>query len=262
MPDFTDLIMKIRNSGLSERKKAELERRLIREGPWMDIDRAIDEARGFRFDGISIPLTRLIDKIPKRLFISRIFLLKLSLWAACFLCFTIVYPNLTKTIDSLENSPPIGQPKPKESAKEYGVSYTPPSPEPTPTMPTYKPPSRPVDSRLTAPAKIQNSAIRPKPNTKDSGKWYVGGTLHQADVSDWWRASESNRLATCGDFISALILEGKLNIKFSDVDDLLPYAYQLMTCINATTRNFPKIQKARVKEIAGLCVVGSGWWKK
>lgn len=44
MPDFTDLVMQIRNSGLPEREKAELEKRLIREGPSMDVDRAIEAA--------------------------------------------------------------------------------------------------------------------------------------------------------------------------------------------------------------------------
>jgi len=44
LPDFTDLVMQIRNSGLPEREKAELEKRLIREGPSMDVDRAIEAA--------------------------------------------------------------------------------------------------------------------------------------------------------------------------------------------------------------------------
>lgn len=44
MPDFTDLIMKIRNSGLPGDVCSELEKRLIREGPGMDVDLAIREA--------------------------------------------------------------------------------------------------------------------------------------------------------------------------------------------------------------------------
>ena len=44
VPDISDLIMKIRNSGLPGDVCSELEKRLIREGPQMDVDRAIEEA--------------------------------------------------------------------------------------------------------------------------------------------------------------------------------------------------------------------------
>ncbi len=44
MPNISDLIMKIRNSGLPGDVCSELEKRLIREGPGMDVDLAIREA--------------------------------------------------------------------------------------------------------------------------------------------------------------------------------------------------------------------------
>lgn len=44
MADLTERIMQIRNSQLPEIRKKELERRLIREGPILDIDRVLREA--------------------------------------------------------------------------------------------------------------------------------------------------------------------------------------------------------------------------
>ena len=44
MADLTERIMQIRNSELPEIRKKELERRLIREGPILDIDRVLREA--------------------------------------------------------------------------------------------------------------------------------------------------------------------------------------------------------------------------
>ena len=33
-------------------------------------------------------------------------------------------------------------------------------------------------------------------------KWYEGGSLHKAKISDWKIATEKNKLATCGDFMA------------------------------------------------------------
>ena len=32
--------------------------------------------------------------------------------------------------------------------------------------------------------------------------WYEGGTLHQATVAEWKKATSQNKLATCSDFIA------------------------------------------------------------
>ena len=39
---------------------------------------------------------------------------------------------------------------------------------------------------------------------KKPGKWFEGGTLHQATAGQWTFASPSNRLATCADFVVSL----------------------------------------------------------
>lgn len=40
-------------------------------------------------------------------------------------------------------------------------------------------------------------------NTKTQ-KWYIGGTLHQADTLTWQASNDRNKLATCADFIAGL----------------------------------------------------------
>jgi len=40
---------------------------------------------------------------------------------------------------------------------------------------------------------------------EDNKKWYTGGTLHKATVSDWRKASSENKLATASDWLSATL---------------------------------------------------------
>ena len=37
-----------------------------------------------------------------------------------------------------------------------------------------------------------------------SAEWYDGGNLHQATMAEWSKATEANKLATCGDWVSGL----------------------------------------------------------
>jgi hypothetical protein len=38
-----------------------------------------------------------------------------------------------------------------------------------------------------------------------AGEWYQGGTLHGSTLSEWYKASYKNRLATCSDWIVGLV---------------------------------------------------------
>lgn len=53
-----------------------------------------------------------------------------------------------------------------------------------------------------------------------SGKWYVGGTLHDATPDEWNAASQSNKLATCADFLAAArpTLKPSIGDKLKDLD--------------------------------------------
>lgn len=37
-----------------------------------------------------------------------------------------------------------------------------------------------------------------------SKEWYEGGTLHNATMAEWSKASAENKLATCGDWVSGI----------------------------------------------------------
>ncbi len=41
-------------------------------------------------------------------------------------------------------------------------------------------------------------------------EWFQGGTLHDATVSEWQKASAENKLATASDWLSATLWKGKL----------------------------------------------------
>ena len=130
---------------------------------------------------------------------------------------------------------PFSKPAPKPSVIYYNE---PSSQEQLPRIPTYSP----------------SEAFSPAPK-----KWYEGGTLHRATIGEWWKASEPNRLATCGDFLAGLLIDGKLNLPVSDPDSFLPYAYGLVKCINSATKNIPEIKGQKVSSIAASCVVLLGW---
>ena len=59
----------------------------------------------------------------------------------------------------------------------------------------------------------------------DQQEWYQGGTLHKANASEWRKGSDEDRLATAADWAATLIEE-----KLTSIDDLKPYAENLLTC--------------------------------
>lgn len=46
-------------------------------------------------------------------------------------------------------------------------------------------------------------------NTAHAGKWYEGGTLHDATMAEWTQATPENKLATMGDMVSAIYNRGQ-----------------------------------------------------
>ena len=81
---------------------------------------------------------------------------------------------------------------------------------------------------------IQHSPLSSSSSASSRDKWYVGGTLHKATMAEWNRASYRDRLATCGDFIAAIMnKDGK---KMSSMDQLLSEAVALESCITEAGR--------------------------
>lgn len=91
-----------------------------------------------------------------------------------------------------------------------------------------------------------------------AGSWYEGGTLHRATVSQWNKASYSNKLATAADMaLSSSKVKAKVRASGS-VDTLKPFAVELVACVNeaAAGQGYGHMS---VAELAASCMVLMGW---
>ena len=77
-------------------------------------------------------------------------------------------------------------------------------------------------------------------------KWYEGGTLHKANISDWKTATEKNKLATCGDFMATVD-------NTVSMTELKRRATELKKCIDEATRGLESTNNESVSSIAALC---------
>lgn len=99
------------------------------------------------------------------------------------------------------------------------------------------------------PASNGTDSTRTPSSSTSANKWYVGGTLHRAQMREWSRASYSNRLATCADFVTGqLQREGKT---ITSVDELRPLAEKLELNISAANEG-GAADNQDVSEIAAL----------
>lgn len=101
-------------------------------------------------------------------------------------------------------------------------------------------------ARESATTNIQRSA---------NAKWYEGASLHKANVVEWRKAPEWNRLATSGDY-AAKVLEGR----FSSMEELKKKASELSTCISESVTEARGEQV--VSEVAAACVILMGWSRR
>jgi len=81
-------------------------------------------------------------------------------------------------------------------------------------------------------------------------KWYQGGTLHDKSALEWQTASRANKLATCADFVTAMWQNGNLKPSIanniSTVDDVQPYAQELVDFLDAAFKPHPDAKHNRV----------------
>lgn len=83
-------------------------------------------------------------------------------------------------------------------------------------------------------------------------KWYAGGNLHQAKISEWKVATEENKLATCADFVA--------NIKKDlPMSELKIKSIEMKNCIDEATRGLPSTDNEKANEIAALCALQLGY---
>jgi len=93
--------------------------------------------------------------------------------------------------------------------------------------------------------------------------WYEGGTLHHATVRDWRNATHENKLATAGDWIAGLSLEGYLNtlrVWFVGTDELKPFAEELVAAMDGFLARAEDIfDFDDVATVAAVVMVEMGW---
>lgn len=65
-----------------------------------------------------------------------------------------------------------------------------------------------------------------------AAEWYEGGNLHQAKMREWKKAYQQNKLSTCAGIISVFALNNYLKIPVKNIDDVKPYATQLLGIID------------------------------
>ena len=94
----------------------------------------------------------------------------------------------------------------------------------------------------------RNSSSSYTPTPKKENKWYEGGTLHKAKISDWRYATNENKLATCSDFVV-----GAKRAK--NLDEAYVQAVELVACINEAIKDLPSLDTEDVANIASLCMV-------
>ena len=130
-------------------------------------------------------------------------------------------------------------------------------------------PKQPTTSRTatsTAPTSGQEQS------QLQQGKWYEGGTLHNAGALEWQQASYENKLATCADFVSAMwqkkSLKPSIQNQIKSMDDIRVLAQELVTQMDAVMKekSNPEENKQiytnqKVSDIAALLMLSMGWVK-
>ena len=92
-------------------------------------------------------------------------------------------------------------------------------------------------------------------------QWFEGGTLHNATLKQWRKATSANKLATCADFVATAWKDNKLKPHIADINELKYYAQELVTFIDTGTDGIKGIEHYKINEIAALGFVMMNWLK-
>lgn len=93
--------------------------------------------------------------------------------------------------------------------------------------------------------------------TKDS-KWYQGGNLHSASVSQWQEAKYSNKLATAGDWALSQPRIAKIVKNSGTMNTGKFYAKELMKCVDEASAG-EGYGNINVSELAASCMILMKW---
>ena len=126
---------------------------------------------------------------------------------------------------------------------------SPVSAPPPPRPPALPPP--PAPAPLPPPP-------APPPQTQgktDTLLWFQDGTLHQKTAAGWVRAPHRDRLATAADYAIAALKDTIVWDEISDLDQVRPYAEDLVECIDAAYDAEPISPTIVNSETAAFCWV-------
>ena len=92
-------------------------------------------------------------------------------------------------------------------------------------------------------------------------EWQQGGTLHDATIAQWKRASQHNKVATCADWLSGLYLRGNLDVDIDEFDDLRKYAEAIVSYIDKSSANTSSLNEEKANDVALIGMMMAGWIK-
>lgn len=97
-----------------------------------------------------------------------------------------------------------------------------------------------------------SNSNKPQTNQTTIEKWYEGGTLHKAKISDWKSATNKNKLSTCADFMATVDNSVSMDV-------LKQRAQALVTCIDESTKGLDNTNNESVSSIASICIKTMGY---
>lgn len=98
----------------------------------------------------------------------------------------------------------------------------------------------------------QDEVVKTENIDTNIDKWYAGGNLHKANISEWKIATDENKLATCADYVANL----KKDLSMSE---LKIKSTEMKNCIDEATRGLPSTNNMKANEIAAMCAIQLGY---
>ncbi len=95
--------------------------------------------------------------------------------------------------------------------------------------------------------------------TEQPAEWFVGGTLHKATVAEWLDAEDRNRLATAGDWSTAIL--GSSYVKAVGFDQLRVHARDMVVCVDHSVQGNDDLLQQTANNFAAICAKALGWRK-
>jgi len=150
-------------------------------------------------------------------------------------------------------------------------SNTPPQHQTSSTASKVKT-KQPDAAQSVAPIESSVQETKTKQVRTTRRKWYEGGTLHDKSALEWQTASSADKLATCADFVTTMWQNGDLKRsianRLSTVDDVRPYAQELVVFLDTAFKPDPDIQQNRklfanqaVSSTSAMGMILMGWTK-